>query len=479
MMKLFLNLVFLIFAHIAHSQPLFGGEGEREDWLGTYYKGKKMGFTKSKTRWSREGIVMDSTVFFKIRSKSIDQSTIIKHTTRLSPDLKLSSFSLLQEISGHRQQVEGKMEGNELHYRTKSLGYDKEKTVKFTEKTVPSSTFLINLVSDGLKVGQRGELQLFMEPLQLMVDLEYKILRQETLQYEGKSIDTFVIRQRFSGMETMIWVSHDGTVYRESTNMGFESFKESPQVAQKIDEVMTLSSVITMSLVKPNRPVPRAKNTYDLVYRIHPVSSPEAIPEDHRQKIIKVEKQENGNYITTLRIKSEPKKMDRTGKKKDETEQDPKYLEETAEVQSRHKMIQALARELSVDGKSKWQLAKDINLWVHLNLKKEMVDTITALDALLEKRGECQSHTYLFTALTRASGIPTRIVNGLVYSKEYEGFLYHAWPEVFVGEWKAMDPTFGQDRVDATHIKLTENSNESPFRLMEFVGKIELSWSEP
>jgi len=478
-MKLFLNLIFLIFAHIAYSQSLFEGLGEREDWLGTYYKGKKMGFTKSKTRWGPKGIVMDSTVFFKIQSKSIDQSTIIKHTTRLSPDLKLSSFSLLQEISGHRQQVEGKMEGNELHYRTKSLGYDKEKTVKFTEKTVPSSTFLINLVSEGLKVGQRGELRLFMEPLQLMVDLEYKILRQETMLYEGRSIDTFVIRQRFSGMETMIWVSHDGTVYRESTNMGFESVKERPQVAQKIDEAMTLSSIITMSLVKPNKPVPRPANTYDLVYRIHRVSSPKAIPEDHRQKIIKVEKQEDGNYITTLRIKSEPKIMDRTWQKKDETEQDPKYLEETAEVQSRHKMIQTLARELSADGKSKWQVAKDINLWVHLNLKKEMIDTVTALDALLEKRGECQSHTYLFAALTRASGIPTRVVNGLVYSREYEGFLYHAWPEVFVGEWKAMDPTFGQDRVDATHIKLTENSNESPFHLMEFVGKIAISWSEP
>jgi len=479
MMKLFLNLIFLIFAHIAHSQPLFEGVGEREDWLGTYYKGEKMGFTKSKIRWGPEGIEIDSTVFFKIRSKSSDQSTIIKHKTRLNSDLKLSSFSLLQEISGHRQQVEGKMEGNELHYRTKSLGYDKEKTVKFTETTVTSSTFLINLVSEGLKVGQFGELRLFMEPLQLMVDLEYKVLRQEALQYEGKSIDTFVIRQRFSGMETMIWVSHDGTVYRESTNMGFESFKERPQVAQKIDEGMTISSVITMSLVKPNKPVPRPENTYDLVYRIHPVSSPEAIPEDHRQKIIKVEKQENGDYITTLRIKSEPKIMQRTGQKKDESGKDPKYLEETAEVQSRHKMIQALAKELSADGKSKWQLAKDINLWVHLNLRKEMVDTVTALDALLEKRGECQSHTYLFAALTRASGIPTRIVNGLVYSKEYEGFLYHAWPEVFLGEWKAMDPTFGQDRADATHIKLTENSKESPFHLMEFVGKIAISWSRP
>ena len=478
-MKLFLNLIFLIFAHITHSQPLFEGTGEREDWLGSYYKGKKMGFTKTKTRWSPEGIVMDSTVFFKIRSNSIDQSTTINHKTRLSPDLKLSSFSLLQEISGHRQQVEGKMEGNELYYRTKSLGYDREKTVEFTENSAPSSTFLINLVSEGLKVGQRGELRLFMEPLQLMVDLQYKVLRQETLQYEGKPINTFVIRQRFNGMETIIWVSHDGTVYRESTNMGFESFKERPQVAQKIDEAITLSSVITMSLVKPNKPLPRPNNTYDLVYRIHPVSSPEAIPEDHRQKIIKVEKQNDGNYITTLRIKSEPKIMGRAGQKTDGSEQDPKYLEETAEVQSHHKLIQALARELSADGKSKWQLAKDINLWVHLNLRKEMVDTVTAVDALLEKRGECQSHTYLFAALTRASGIPTRIVNGLVYSKEYEGFLYHAWPEVFLGGWKAMDPTFGQDRVDATHIKLAENSNEGPFHLMEFVGKIAISWSGP
>ena len=479
MINIFLNLVFLVFALSAYSQPLFEGSGEREDWLGTYYQGKKMGFTKSKTRWGPDGIVMDSTVFFNIRSKSEDQSTTIKQTTRLSSDFKLSSFSLLQEISGHRQQVEGKLKGNELRYRTKSRGYDKEKTLKFTEKTAPSSTFLINLVSAGLKVGQQGELPLFVESLQMVVDLKYEILREETLQYQGQPIKTFVIRQTFSGMESTMWVAHDATVYRETTNMGFESFKEEAEVAQKIDEAMTISSVITMSLVKPDKPVPRPKNTFDLVYQIHPVSSPDAIPEDHRQKILNVEKQADGNYIAKLRVKSEPGHIDLNSAKADGTELDPKYLEETAEVQSNHKMIRALARELSAGKKSKWRLARDTNLWVHLNLRKEMVDTVTALDALLERRGECQSHTFLFTALARASGIPTRIVNGLVYSEEYEGFLYHAWPEVFVGEWRAMDPTFGQDRADATHIKLTENSGESPFRLMEFVGKISMSWSRP
>ena len=479
MIKILLNLVLFVFVSIAHSSSLFEGTGEREDWLGTYYKGKKMGFTKSKTRWGPEGVVMDSMVFFKISSESADQSTTIKQTTRLGPDFRLSRFSLIQEIAGHRQQVEGKLEGNELRYRTKSLGYNKEKTLEFTTKTAPSSTFLINLVSRGLKVGQQGNLQLFMEPLQIMVDLKYKVLREETLQYLGSTVNTFVIRQRFSGMESTLWVAHDGTVFREITNMGFESFKEEPKVAQRIDEAMTISSVITMSLVKPNKPVPRPKSKHDLIYRIQPLSSLEALPEDHRQKVLGVEKKDDGKYITTIRVKSEPRKFGVLSLEQGKVELDPKYLEDTAEVQSNHKMIRALARELSADNKTKWQLAKSINLWVYLNLKKEMVDTVTALDALLEMRGECQSHTFLFTALARASGIPTRMVHGLVYSKEYEGFLYHAWPEVFIGEWRAMDPTFGQDRVDATHIKLAENSSENPFRLMEFVGKIAISWHSP
>jgi transglutaminase-like putative cysteine protease len=317
-----------------------------------------------------------------------------------------------------------------------------------------------------------------MESLQILVDLEYEVLRKEKLQYLGNFIDTFVIYQKFSGMESTLWVAHDGTLFREITNMGFESFKEEPELAQQIDEAMTVSSVITMSLVKPDIPVPLPKSKHDLIYLIQPVNSLEALPEDHRQKVLKFEKKDDGKYIATVRVKSEPKKLRPLSLDKDE-EPDPKYLEDTAEVQSKHKMIRTLAKELSADSKTKWQLAKNINLWVHLNLEKEMVDTVTALDALLERRGECQSHTFLFTALARASGIPTRIVNGLVYSKDYEGFLYHAWPEVFVGEWRAMDPTFGQDRVDATHIKLAENSNENAFRLMEFVGKISISWYSP
>jgi hypothetical protein len=476
-MKIFAQIIltFWVFCGPVHSQPLFQGSGEREDWMGTYFQGQKIGFTRVQTRWNPQSIEMDSTVFFQIRSESIDQSTTINQKTRLGPDFKLRSFSVLQEIAGHRQQVEGRMEANRLIYQIKSRGFDREKSMDFSPETFPSSTFLINLMAKGVRVGQKGTLSLFMEPFQMLVDLEYEVLRKESLQYQGKPFETFVIKQKFGGIEATLWVAEDGSVYKETTNQGFESLKEPAEIAQKLDESLTVSSLITMSLVKPDQPIERPGRVREIIFNLQPLSSPDLVPQDQRQKLLKAEKLPNGLYRATVEINTElkrslPNELGKPGP-------DSKYLEDSAEVQARHPMIRALSREIAGEKQNAWQVAKDINNWVYLNLEKELVDTVTALDALHERRGECQSHTFLFTALARAVGIPTRIVNGLVYSSEYAGFLYHAWPEVYVGEWRALDPTFGQNEVDATHIKLTEGTQGNPFRLMEFVGKIEIDWS--
>ena len=260
---------------------------------------------------------------------------------------------------------------------------------------------------------------------------------------------------------------------KETTNQGFESFKETAEKAQKLDESLTISSLITMSLVKPDKPIERSDRVRGMIFNLHPLRSPDLIPQDQRQRLLKTEQLPNGLYRAMLEVKTEQSLP--TGLRKIEV--DSKYLEDSAEVQARHPMIRALAREIVGKKDNSWRIAKDINRWVYLNLEKELVDTVTALDALHERRGKCQSHTFLFTALARASGIPTRVVNGLVYSSEYAGFLYHAWPEVYVGEWRALDPTFGQNEVDATHIKLAEGIHEGPLSLMEFVGKIKIDWS--
>jgi len=94
----------------------------------------------------------------------------------------------------------------------------------------------------------------------------------------------------------------------------------------------------------------------------------------------------------------------------------------------------------------------------------------------MQRKAECQGHAYLYTALARAAGVPTRMVNGLVYSEEFRGFLYHSWAESLVGDdWRVVDPTFGQAAADATHIKLVEGENLADLiPLTEWVGKVKI-----
>ena len=472
-----ISLVSWVLCGSVDAQPLFYGTGQKEDWMGTYFQGRKIGFTRVQTRWTPEAIEVDSKVFFQIRSESTDQSTTINQNTRLSSDFKLLSFSLLQEITGHRKQVVGRMKGNKLIYRITSRGFDKEKSIDLPPQVLPSSTFLLKLLANRLEVGQKGTLPLFLEPFLMLVSLDYEVLRQEKLKYEGKPVETYVVKQRFSGIETILWVDGDGTVIKETNNQGFKSFKEPASVAQEIDKPLSVSNLITMSLVKPSKRINRSDRLREITFHLKPIRSADLIPQDHRQKVLKTEALPNDFYLVTLQVKTEPKRVTGFSNWPTKSLLYAKYLEESIEVQSHHPMIESLASELAGETENDWEVAQDINRWVYLNLGKELVDTVTALDALQEMRGECQSHTYLFAALARAVGIPTRIVNGLVYSKEYAGFLYHAWPEVYVGEWRALDPTFGQSEVDATHIKLTEGAKEGPFGFMEFVGKLEIDWS--
>jgi transglutaminase-like putative cysteine protease len=106
------------------------------------------------------------------------------------------------------------------------------------------------------------------------------------------------------------------------------------------------------------------------------------------------------------------------------------------------------------------------------NIAKEAVDAFSAVDVLRNRKAECQGHAYLFAALARAAGIPTRIVNGLVYSEAHAGFLFHTWNEAWIAGrgWRPVDATFGQPHADATHVKLVEG--ETPGELVPLAGLV-------
>lgn len=118
-------------------------------------------------------------------------------------------------------------------------------------------------------------------------------------------------------------------------------------------------------------------------------------------------------------------------------------------------------------------VAQRLTDWVYGELEKDVTLSIpSALQVLDAKRGDCNEHTVLYVALARALGLPTRTAVGLVHIRG--SFYYHAWPEVWLGEWVAMDPTLGQVPADASHLRFLIGGLARQVELIRLIGRLEL-----
>jgi transglutaminase-like putative cysteine protease len=154
----------------------------------------------------------------------------------------------------------------------------------------------------------------------------------------------------------------------------------------------------------------------------------------------------------------------------------PKYrrdLEPEPLIQSDDPRIQAQARQIIGNTRRPERAAERLTRWVYSSLAKEATPGIpSALDVIARRRGDCNEHTVLFVALARAVGLPARTAAGLVY---LDGtFYYHAWPEVWLGEWVAVDPTFGEFPADAAHVRLTIGGLARQLELVPLIGQLQV-----
>ena len=75
-------------------------------------------------------------------------------------------------------------------------------------------------------------------------------------------------------------------------------------------------------------------------------------------------------------------------------------------------------------------------------------------------------------ALARAAGIPARVAAGLAF---LDGkFYYHAWPEIWLERWVAVDPTFGQFPADASHLRFTIGGLGKQAELLRLMGTLRI-----
>ncbi|HWO00496.1 MAG TPA: transglutaminase domain-containing protein [Blastocatellia bacterium] len=143
------------------------------------------------------------------------------------------------------------------------------------------------------------------------------------------------------------------------------------------------------------------------------------------------------------------------------------FVKAAGGISSRDPNVIARAKEIAADDRDAWSVARKLSDWTFKNLKWKRVDNADAAQTLATREADCLEFSQLFVAMARALGLPARIVTGLAHTGG--SFGGHAWVEVWVGEWVELDPTWGTDFVDATHIK-TVSSELGAYAALNLIG---------
>jgi transglutaminase-like putative cysteine protease len=152
-------------------------------------------------------------------------------------------------------------------------------------------------------------------------------------------------------------------------------------------------------------------------------------------------------------------------------------LESNKYIQADNQDIVSLARDIVGQEKNAWRACRKIARWLHDNIKPSFrMAFLSAAEVLKKKEGDCTEFAVLFAALARAAGVPAKVNIGLVYYDNQ--FFYHAWNEVFVGEWVSIDTALYQFEVDATHLKMYSGDlsalNEVYVKIMKSMGNMKI-----
>ena len=443
----------------------------QEDWMNLVIMGIKAGYAHvfmDRAEYNGEKVI-------KIRSEmmiSLKRSGLLLQLSKtkeayLGLDLSPRYFISTSNETGENKLVEGKVENGTVTLRTTLSGKTTEESKMIPKDIVFEEMLGFIALRNGLKIGDHYDLNVFNLELLEPVKTTVAVVRKDTIEYNGKQEDVFVLDYTLDlmgGIQSREWLGADGTTYKmEMGAMGIEMIRTDKETA--LGEVGDVDVIINTKIF-PQGELPESGSAY-FKARVTLSSGDlsKAFMKTNRQKISLDSDSQNGILeVRTLDIseQSAPSLRQEPRSPMPITDSEfSEFLKSTVYVQADDESIKKQAQEIVGSETNSWRAAVLICEWVHEKIwnKNLKVGFGSAKQTLESLEGDCTEHTVLFIALARAVGIPSRICAGLVYQRD--AFYYHFWPEVYVGRWVSMEPTLGQIQADATHIQLAGGKLES------------------
>jgi len=298
------------------------------------------------------------------------------------------------------------------------------------------------------------------------------------------TVRAFRIDQEANGIEVSSWIDAQGRVVRASSPVGFsmersafeiayENFRrrDTARVARSSAAPDAGAIVAATALAAGIRAAPTGEGLVRLRVRLSGVD-----PEAYDLAMAGGRQRLSGDTLevtreSALQVHAVPYRLPA----RDSTGDLAPWLQPEPLIQSRDPRIAAQARLIAGGTRERnpSRAAELLTHWVHGNVRRELTGRVPSAEQVLEtRRGDCNEYATLYVALARSLGLPARTVAGLIYLNGR--FYYHAWPEVYLGDWVAVDPTFDQFPADAAHLRFAVGGLARQVELVPLLGRLKL-----
>jgi hypothetical protein len=398
--------------------------------------------------------------------------------------LKLDTRTLMgtQDIRAHGNVINGEMKLT----LDSGGGQEQSKTIPWGPEVRGPYAAEQSMARKPMKENETRALRMYVPELNKVCDLQLLARTvQPVLLGDGTKrpllrIDqlTYVDGKHRSEYDARIFVDSGGQVLKSEQDVmgGIVMYRTTEENATAPGGPIQYDLILD-TVVKVSRRIPDPEQTRHIKYRITLAGADpaEVLLPDLRQTLIPG----IAGAAATLDVKSNGP-LDGAASS---DEVDPQYLRPNALVTSDDARVRSLAERATRGVVSPWDKATRINHWVHGNIRSKNFKVAFAAANTVARNlsGDCTEHAVLAAAMCRAVGVPSRVVVGLIYVDDLEGFGFHMWNEVFVNHrWVALDPSWDQSMVDAVHIKLSESSLDgvAPFEaflpLVRVMGRLSI-----
>jgi len=433
---------------------------DESEWMNIFHDGRKMGYsTYTIENKGQAGYKIKSSSHLNVVFGGLESEVHLESAASIDTLFRLNNFSFWMQSDQYSTRVEGSKSGT-----TMSLNFIQGEDTSVSQIEVPEDLYTYTAIqpmvaSKGIEIGETIKVPAYDPMSNEMADVTISHEGKEIQEIAGNNMILNKLRIEFKGIPSIMWLDDNGLTYKEETIMGMTMERTTPEEAMLRAQTAEVDLVSGFE-IKPSHTLNRVSKIKELVLEIEGISPAtlEALSSE-RQQIV-------STNPLRLKLSTKPSAVD--------PEQLKVHLKASNMIQSDHPLIVDQLNKILSGKETRTKASQTITQWVYGYLEKRPVASISgAVEILNTGVGDCTEHTTLYTALSRAEGIPTKVHIGLVYVQGR--FLFHAWPVVAInGIWIDVDPSLNQFPADATHIALLEGDFENLTDLIPILGNIKI-----